>query len=573
MTESAQKFHLHQAVIHTDSLLNKHGNPEPSPSIENGILSGQQIETRLNQIFGISFHASLREVLSQKLLANNERERLQPELDLAPRPSLESLFGYPINSFSEFQAALTKTPLQQLNPDSLKQAMDWLESLNPYRLSKKFKTQISETQLQYCHRERTTAIMNHAVLLIGLLETWPPLNDPNSLVLPEVRLQPKVTDLSRLGTQLNKPLKGIFILPEVSKNKKPIPTVKLNLKRALQSSEPFAAYLHRVLIKREPLLNGFEDTIGKLIELDIVKTEPAFIHLCRSATEAEFINSFREAVKSKALSLDEMETILSLRLISRAQTEMLRLFGGKTTKITQSRLMELLKIFPMIANPTDKKNHQLAAKILKKMPKGIRKILSPINLALDVLIINAPEDITPPQQEILTRLKTYVAKIYSVNKQPALLQDNKFMALFEQASQLGLTVEIGDLKSSRQPISLSGVKAEHFRELAFYNLTVFSESVAAYLIKTYPEKHFNAGSILAHPMVKALTNNFIIYCGWNQKQNQATHSQIDIRTAFTNPTQDRKLMKRFITLAHQVIDSMMIRHVSKITGFVAGDDD
>jgi hypothetical protein len=168
-------------------------------------------------------------------------------------------------------------------------------------------------------------------------------------------------------------------------------------------------------------------------------------------------------------------------------------------------------------------------------------------------------------------LKQLCAAAYGKNKHPALFQNPQFMALAAQAAKLGMTIKLGDIKSSRGPIP-EKVKTEHARELAVYNLDLGPAVVAGWLHNLFPAQTFSIFELLQHPLVQALKENFIFYFGYQLSDNYQIIPQIAERTAFTRQAAD-KLRKRFTRLMHQINNSMLIRHVRQTQNFIAGDDD
>lgn len=514
-------------IISPDPLMNKDGqNNEQSsgPKIE---LTPQIINSWLNRLFGTCLHAAFRQHSSDHLIHLASIPK-QSKMDLALRPPVSDLISNPVTTLAEFQQQINQ-PIANFPEKAVQQTLAWLQQLNSYTLSDTHNNQpLTDEQIKFCQQERSKILPVHALLLSGLVEFLPAFTNPNALVLSEVRLQPNTKYIKQLATLVHQPN-----------------SVDLNLSQiftdGIEKAGSLEDFLYDILIKNQDPLVHFKPFLKKL---------PANLVDLFQLPEANFVAHFPN------LSPPEIQTLLGLRLITLAKDQLAFFLGGKAIIENAQKLKQLLEIFPLTDQyQTDDEKAQEITKIMAKLPKRITRILSPIFMAADILILEMPPTANP---KIIEELKNYAAQAYQKHSQPALFQDSKFIDLLTAAAKAGLKIRLGDIKSSRQPIPEgNNVKTSHARELAFYSLVLF-QAVAAHLHHSQPNKPINVYNVLHHPLIKAYQDPFIVYFGYQEK-NQSLSPQLDIRTAF-NP-QDKQLRRRFVKLMHQINNSMLIRHV------------
>jgi hypothetical protein len=366
----------HKTVISPFSFLDKSGSQEPIEA-KTGSVSPQELDRWLNRSFGTALHTAFRQLAAKKLIAETSQQLHQTrqlEMEL-PRPAVAEIVGADIHSWEEFCQKVAD-PQQQFNPEAVTKAVAWQKSFQSYTLPKTIIDRLNPEQKKFFNEQKTLTLQAHAVLLCGLIEFWPPFNQPDTLVLSEVRFQPPTFAVEKLGKSLNRP-------------------GELNLNQALAAGinqgENLDDFLFRKLVKKQPLLAGFEPLVTKLKALNLIDGPETLMQLLTAAKEADFNQKFEPKINSRDLETSELTTLQALRLVHQARLQMEFFLGGKALMKTKQELSELLQIFPLTASPDNLPPEEFDA-VWAKLPRKMQRILSPIFMAADILVLTMPNE-------------------------------------------------------------------------------------------------------------------------------------------------------------------------------------
>lgn len=552
-----------KVTIHRDPFFSKSGaSTEKLPPKEYDFTSVTKI---LARNAGTAFHAASR-LLAAKWLTNSEKPNFSQRL-------------FPgITTLEAFTAAIANpASWEKRHGPIVTECGEWLWGLGNHNLPKiKLKENQAEL-LDYLTDSWQAITKIQSVMLIGLLELDPLFNQPNVLVLPEVRFQPRNNGLSRLSKVLATPAVQPLTKKDLIKtDKEPVP---INLHQALKftDEETLHDWLHQVLVQQQVAFTNFKPLLDKLAKLKLIpetqndKIDPLYPKLLKLFTtsyEKDFIKHFAGALNQNELTPAEMETLLALRVVCRAQKDMTCLLGGKG-KVNQEDLIEVLKIFPLAdlrlqtADDLEFNQPRIEA-LLGQLPQEVQEIFAPIFIATDLLVLEMPKNLMTKEksQNAFKELKEFSKRKYLDGKSPCLFQDSEFFALLTDACCQGLIIKIGDLKFSNQTIE-DKVQDKHLREFRFYNLVLFA-SLSHYLQKTSPNKNIGIFDILRHPIAKALKDEFLIYCGINYPEDKRKRPlpQMLVKTAIADPLQD---IKEHTKLMHKIIKAMLVHRTAHAT--------
>jgi len=552
-----------KATIHRDPFFSKSGaSAEKPPPKEYDFTSITKIIARTA---GTAFHAASR-LLAAKYLTTSEK------------PTFSQRLFPDITAFEDYAAAITRPDSwEKRHGPIVTECYEWLWSLGSHNQPK---IELKENQnklLDYLTDSWQTITRIQSVMLIGLLELHPLFNRPNVLVLPEVRFQPRNNGLSRLGKVLAAPTAEPLTKSALIKTDKE--SVPINLLQALKftDEETMHDWLHQVLVKQQVVFTNFKPLFDKLAILKLIPETlndeidplyPKLLKLFTASYEKDFIKHFAGALNRDELTTFEMETLLALRIVCRAQKDMTGLLGGKG-KVDRKDLIEVLKIFPLadfrLETAEDLEFNQTRIETLfNQLTQESQEIFAPIFIATDLLVLEMPENLIGKEksQNAFKKLQEFAKRKYLDGKSPCLFQDSEFFALLTEACSQRLIIKIGDLKFSNHAIE-DEVQDKHRREFRFYNLVLFT-ALSHYLQKTHPHKKIDLFDILRHPIAKALKDEFLIYCGINYPEDKRKRPlpQILVKTAITNPLQD---IKEHAKLMHKIIKAMLVHRTAHAT--------